>query len=66
MYVVHYFLADDEIEVREMHKPNTGRDQFPLLLRKQKLKLNHDLPPPGLIEPTTTLEEKDIIDAIDV
>lgn len=34
---IHYFLSDDTVEVREMHKPNSGRDPFPVLMRRQKL-----------------------------
>ena len=36
-YVIHYYLADDTVEVREVHHPNDGRDPFSLLLRRQKL-----------------------------
>jgi len=36
-YTVHYFVADDEMEVVEMQKPNSGRDPFPLLIKKMKL-----------------------------
>jgi len=47
-YVVHYYLADDTIEVREVHHPNDGRDSFALLLRRQKLPFKHDVNQPGL------------------
>ena len=33
-YVVHYYLADDTVEIREVHHPNDGRDAFALLLRR--------------------------------
>ena len=33
-FVVNYFLADDTIEIREVHHPNDGRDSFPVLLRR--------------------------------
>lgn len=33
-YVVHYYLADDTLEIREVHPPNDGRDKFALLLRR--------------------------------
>jgi len=42
-YVVHYYLADDTIEIREVHHPNDGRDSFALLLRRQKLPFKHDV-----------------------
>lgn len=37
LFTVNYFLADDNVEVKEVRKQNSGRDPFPLLLRKQKL-----------------------------
>ncbi|KAJ3319960.1 EF-hand domain-containing protein 1 [Boothiomyces sp. JEL0866] len=36
-FVLHYHLVDDSIEVREVQKPNNGRDPFPILLRRQPL-----------------------------
>jgi hypothetical protein len=36
-YKLNYFLADDTVEVKEVRKQNSGKDPFPLLLRKQKL-----------------------------
>ena len=36
-FVIHYYLVDHNVEVREVHKPNDGRDAFPILLRKQPL-----------------------------
>ena len=35
--VLHYFLADDTIEIREMIQPNAGRDATPMFLRRGKL-----------------------------
>lgn len=35
--VLHYFLADDTVEIREIIPPNSGRDAVPLFLRRQKL-----------------------------
>jgi len=40
---MHYFLADDTIEVSEIHAPNCGRDGFPKLLSRCQLPKN---PPP--------------------
>lgn len=42
-YVVHYFLADDTIEVAEMD--TSGKDPFPLLLGR--CRLPHKLPVVG-------------------
>jgi hypothetical protein len=36
-YIVHYLLADDTIEIREVHHPNDGRDAFPMVLKRHRL-----------------------------
>lgn len=36
-FIVHYFLADDTVEIREVHHPNDGRDAFPKVLNRQRL-----------------------------
>ena len=35
--LVHYFLADDTIEIREVIGPNSGRDSVPVFLKRAKL-----------------------------
>lgn len=40
-YVLHYFLADDTVEVNEVPQQNSGRDPFPSLLRRQRLPKDH-------------------------
>lgn len=35
--VLHYFLADDTIEIKEVIPVNSGRDAVPLFLNRQKL-----------------------------
>lgn len=47
-YVVHYYLADDTIEIREVNFANSGKDEFALLLRRQKLPQNFSVGQPGL------------------
>ena len=42
-YVIHYFLADDTIEICEVHHPNDGRDQFPRLLSRRRLPARADV-----------------------
>lgn len=37
LYTMRYYLADGMIEVREIKVNNSGKDPFPLLLRKSKL-----------------------------
>ena len=46
--IIHYFLADDTIEIREVHHPNDGRDAFPKVLRRQKLPFRSNINQPGL------------------
>ncbi|TPX38933.1 hypothetical protein SeMB42_g02286 [Synchytrium endobioticum] len=36
-FVLHYFFVDDCCEVREVQKPNNGRDPSPILVRRQQL-----------------------------
>merc|ERR1712196_37917 len=36
-YIVHYFLADDTIEILEVKTVNSGKGDFPLLLARTKL-----------------------------
>ncbi|XP_060113410.1 EF-hand domain-containing protein 1 [Heteronotia binoei] len=45
-FIIHYYLADDTVEVRECHERNDGRDPFPVLIRRQRL-------------PKKTVERKD-------
>lgn len=39
-FVIHYFLVDDTLEIREMYTPNCGRDPFPILICRQKVPIN--------------------------
>ena len=39
-YILHYYLADDTIEIRNVFKPNGGRDKVPTLMSRQKLPRN--------------------------
>ena len=36
-FTFNYFLADSSVEVKEIRFQNSGRDPFPLLLKRQKL-----------------------------
>ncbi|KAM5325684.1 EF-hand domain-containing protein 1 isoform 2-T2 [Glossophaga mutica] len=36
-YIIHYYLMDDTIEIREVHEQNDGRDPFPLLMNRQRM-----------------------------
>lgn len=35
--VLHYYLADDTIEILEKVPPNSGRDAVPVFLKRDKL-----------------------------
>jgi Ca2+-binding EF-hand superfamily protein len=43
-FVLHYYLADDTVEIVESYKSNSGRDPFPKLLNRQKLPIEWDKP----------------------
>jgi len=36
-YIINYYLQDDKIEVLEVKKANSGRDNFPKLVKKQRI-----------------------------
>ncbi|KAK3580258.1 hypothetical protein CHS0354_012787 [Potamilus streckersoni] len=36
-FVIHYYLVDDTLEIREVHTPNDGRDPFPVLIGRHKV-----------------------------
>ncbi|XP_026529762.1 EF-hand domain-containing family member C2 [Notechis scutatus] len=48
--VLHYFLADDTIEIKEVIPINSGRDAVPLFLNRQKLP---KFAPVGIYQPGT-------------
>ncbi|CAK4628167.1 hypothetical protein LEN26_011830 [Aphanomyces euteiches] len=56
-YSLNFFLEDDTIEIKEVEKPNSGRDPFPLLLSRCRLLKQwevaiHDEQARGVEEPT--------------
>ncbi|KAM6985038.1 EF-hand domain-containing family member C2 [Aplochiton taeniatus] len=55
--ILHYFLADDTIEIREVIYPNSGRDATPKFLHRSKLPKNAPLSKrqPGEITDRTVL-----------
>ena len=46
-YIIHYFLADDTIEIREVNFPNSGRDLIPVAFKRQKIPRKFALNQPG-------------------
>lgn len=54
--VLHYFLADDTIEIREIIPANAGRDATPMFLKRSKLpKAVENLKQPGVQTDRTVL-----------
>uniref|UniRef100_A0A4W4EVS1 EF-hand domain-containing family member C2 n=1 Tax=Electrophorus electricus TaxID=8005 RepID=A0A4W4EVS1_ELEEL len=55
--LLHYFLADDTIEIREVIYPNSGRDAVPKFLKRGKLPKHSPIPKrqPGEITNHTVL-----------
>uniref|UniRef100_A0A8C5MN70 EF-hand domain containing 1 n=1 Tax=Leptobrachium leishanense TaxID=445787 RepID=A0A8C5MN70_9ANUR len=35
--IIHYYLVDDTVEIREVYERNDGRDHFPVLMKRQHL-----------------------------
>ena len=56
-FIIHYYLVDDTLEIREVHASNSGRDPFPLLMRRQKVPRNFKNV--GVEFPTIVLELKE-------
>uniref|UniRef100_A0A3B1KBS9 EF-hand domain-containing family member C2 n=1 Tax=Astyanax mexicanus TaxID=7994 RepID=A0A3B1KBS9_ASTMX len=55
--ILHYFLADDTIEIREVLYPNSGRDTAPKFLNRSKIPKNAPTPThqPGEVTGRTVL-----------
>lgn len=44
-YTIHYYLADDTVDILEAKAVNSGKDSFPKLLNKMKVPKNwKDMP----------------------
>ena len=59
-YIIHYYLSDDTVEIREVNYNNSGRDPFPLLLSRNKLPKKFFIPQPGEDGPTDFYKDSDI------
>lgn len=59
-YILHFYLADDTIEILECHYPNDGRIEFPILLRRMKLPKNFGIGQPGQVPLSEYLQEYEI------
>ncbi|XP_077366918.1 EF-hand domain-containing protein 1 isoform X1 [Festucalex cinctus] len=53
---IHYFLVDDTVEIKEDHKPNSGRFPFPVMMQRlripKKMKAGHENFPSCVMEDT--------------
>ena len=68
-YVLHYFLADDTVEILEAYEPNSGRDPFPVFLKRCKLpkgRVSMDMTLQASTEGTVTMADLGIGKTIDV
>ncbi len=36
-FILQYYLVNDTMEIREVHKANDGRDPFPILITRHKI-----------------------------
>jgi hypothetical protein len=59
-YIIHYYLADDTVEIREVHANNSGRDPFPLFLKRNKLPRKFSISQPGEIGSYDFYRDSDI------
>lgn len=51
-YTLHYYLADDSVEMLENLPRNSGRDPYPVFWRRAQLRKNpYVSPAPGMMEP---------------
>ena len=46
-FIIHYYLADDTCEIREVHHANDGRDNFAQLLKRRRLPYSFAVGQPG-------------------
>ncbi len=50
-FKINYYLADDKVEVKEIHEPNNGKSPFPLLLKKSRLPKSYQMSHcPGMLK----------------
>jgi len=55
-YALHYYLADDTVEILENLARNSGRDPYPVFWKRSPLRWNpHISPAPGMLEPESVV-----------
>ncbi|KAL0480787.1 EF-hand domain-containing family member efhc2 [Acrasis kona] len=55
-FVLEYYLADDTTKISELNPPNSGRDPFPVFVKRQRIPKPKNSPN----EPVTYYEETDL------
>lgn len=58
--IIHYYLVDDTLEVREVHEQNDGRDPFPVLIQRHKVPINRNDVPASFPAIVLELSEQEI------
>jgi hypothetical protein len=59
-YIIHYYLSDDTVEIREVHYHNSGVYPFPLFLKRNKLPKRFAILQPGDVFETDHYKDSDI------
>jgi len=55
-YTLHYYLADDTVEMLDSLVRNSGRDPYPVFWRRSPLRKNPQvIPAPGMLEPESII-----------
>jgi len=60
--VLHYYLVDDTMEIREVHTPNDGHDPFPVLIGRQRMPIDRNNAPASFPAISMELSEHEISD----
>lgn len=63
-YILHFYLSDDTLEVREVHTQNDGHDPFPVLINRHKVPKNRYDVPSTFSAITLELTEREVKDYI--
>jgi hypothetical protein len=59
-YIMHYYLADDTMEIREINYANSGKDPFPLLLKRTRFPKQFALSQPGHTQMDSFIKDSDL------
>lgn len=59
-YVINYYLADDTVEIKELFFHNSGRNKFPLFLKRNKLPKKFSVTQPGEVIESDYVTPSDI------